>query len=101
MDEMYDRKLVGKALKTILRRMNDKTCKSIGPAHICSTCKYRNTETYIDQQWGMERVWHNWCKLSKEHMELEFSDGNGIHFSEPCEYWEVSESYKAFQKENI
>ena len=88
MRESYDLEKVGTTLKVILKRMS---ANSFEPAHICSTCNYRNTETYTEQEWGMERVWHNWCGLNKEYMELEFSDGNGVHFSESCENWESYE----------
>ena len=49
---------VGKALKIMAERleklnieMKDPPCK-----HICTTCKYRMTETYITQDWGIEQV---------------------------------------------
>lgn len=79
---------VGRALKRILYRLNTASLDITEPKHICSCCKYRMVETHITQDWGQERVWHNWCGLNKEYMETKFSDGNGKHFSEPCEYWE-------------
>ena len=55
--------------------------------------KYRMTETYVDDQWGFEQVWHNWCKLYKRNMELKFGKGNDKYFhKEDCQYWESNKN---------
>ena len=87
---------VGEALKIIAERLEQP--KNIPCKHICTTCKYRMTETYITQDWGMEQVWHNWCKLDKSHMETKFQRGNGIHFTEECEFWAAIQSNDALDQ---
>ena len=80
---------VGKAFKIIAERLKKLNIemKDIPCKHICTTCKYRMTETYITQDWGIEQVWHNWCKLDKNNMETKFQSGNGKHFTEECKFW--------------
>lgn len=83
---------VGNALKTILERLS-KFNESNEIPHRCTTCKYRMTETYVDDQWGFEQVWHNWCKLDKRNMELKFGKGNDKYFhKEDCQYWESNKN---------
>lgn len=93
-DITYSVKDVGKALKIILKRLNETKNEKIEISHICSTCKHRCTETYLTQDWMVEKVWHNWCALDKKYMETEYGHGNGEHFSEPCNHWEMSDYYE-------
>ena len=90
----YSSEDVGKALKLIVKRPNERKNEKIEISHICSTCKHRCTKTYFTQDWMVEKVWHNWCGLNKEYMETEYCHGNNKHFLEPCEYWEMSDYYK-------
>ena len=67
----YSAEDIGKALKIILKRLNEAKNEKTEISHICSTCKHRCTETYLTQDWMVERVWHNWCALDKKYMETE------------------------------
>lgn len=62
----YSSEDVGKALKLIVKRLNERKNEKIEISHICSTCKHRCTETYFTQDWMVEKVWHNWCGLNKD-----------------------------------
>ena len=84
----------GKAFKIILKRLNEAKNEKTEISHICSTCKHRCSETYLTQDWMVEKVWHNWCALDKKYMETEYGHGNGEHFSEPCNHWEMSGYYE-------
>lgn len=78
---------VGEALKAALTRMKT-NCNTAYPlCHCCQTCNHLKCETSIDN-WGVEKAWHNWCGLDKSYMDITLGEGNGKHFSEPCEYWE-------------
>lgn len=90
----YSAKDVGEAFKVILKRLNKRKNEKIENSHICSTCKHRCTETYLTQDWMVEKVWHNWCGLDKKYMETEYGHGNNKHFLEPCEHWEISDYCK-------
>ena len=91
---------VGKALKIMAERLEKLNIemKDTPYKHICTTCKYRMTETYITQDWGVEQVWHNWCKLDKNNMETKFQSGNGKHFTEECKFWAAVQSNDALDQ---
>ena len=48
----------------------------------------------------VEKVLHNWCALDKKYMETEYGHGNGEHFSEPCNHWEMSGYYEDKEDKN-
>lgn len=51
----YSSEDVGKALKLIVKRLNERKNEKIEISHICSTCKHRCTETYLTQDWMVEK----------------------------------------------
>lgn len=92
---MIEAKDAGRALKTISERLKTIPVESVKEyKHICTNCKYRMSETHITQDWGVEQAYHNWCKLDRNNMETYFNRGNGKHFSEPCEYFELKQGDK-------
>lgn len=52
---MHSTEDIGNAFRKILERLNNKNNETIEVHHICSTCKHRCSETYITQDWGVNR----------------------------------------------
>lgn len=94
---------VGKAFKLILERLREKDKERHDKElkHICTNCKYRNMQEGYDQQWGLFFVAKNWCGKDRELMDTSYSSGNGKHFTERCEYFELGEGtyHKMGEKE--
>lgn len=95
---------VEKAFKVIMKRiseLNKEEYDDKEPKHICTNCKYRNMKEGYDQEWGRFLIVKNWCGKDRKLMDASFYHGNGKHFSEPCEYFELGKGvyHKISEKE--
>ena len=84
-DKVNSSEDVGKALRTILDRINS-TQHEIQKErpHTCNNCKFRIGQEGYDQQWGRMYCIHSWCEKG-----LMDSWEKGIsHYTTPCSEFE-------------